>query len=120
MRPWRSMRYFAGQYWFAYAFHVRKALSWTTGYLIPSRLTAAPTLDGSCSNANSGVCTPTIVNPRERYSASHAFTCGSVRRQLTHEYVQKSTSTTRPRSDAIVNGWVLNHRPPGCSSGAFP
>src|SRR3954464_13795371 len=63
---------------------------------MPSCLTAEPTFDASCSNANSGECTPTIVRPFERYSASHRLTYGSVRRQLTQEYVQKSTSTTRP------------------------
>ena len=30
-----------------------------------------------------------------------------------HEYVQKSSSTTFPRSDASVSGFVLNQSPPG-------
>ncbi len=67
----------------------------------------------TCSNANSGECTPTIVRPAARYRASHAVTCGSVRRQLMHEYVQKSISTTRPRRPASVSGV-----PPGVSSQA--
>ena len=58
----------------------------------------------TCSKANSGEWTPTIVRPASRYFASQAVTCGSVRRQLMHEYVQKSISTTRPRRPAIVSG----------------
>ena len=42
-----------------------------------------------------------------RYFASQASSCGSVRRQLMHEYVQKSTSTTLPRSFCIVSGVEL-------------
>ena len=42
------------------------------------------------------------------YVAYHAFRCGSVRRQLMHEYVQKSTSTTLPRSCASVSGWRVD------------
>ena len=64
-----------------------------------------------------GVCTPTITSPALRYFASHASSCGSVRRQLMHEYVQKSTSTTLPRSFCIVSGAELNQRPPPASDG---
>src|SRR4051812_15631055 len=115
--PLLSIRYFAGQYWFAYAFHVAKSLSWTTGYFTPSRSIAAPTFDALCSKANSGVCTPTITSPFERYRASHASICGSVRRQLMQEYVQKSTSTTLPRSALSFSGGELNHCPPATKSG---
>ena len=102
------MRYFAGQYWFEYARHVAKSLSSATGYRTPSRSTATRTLSGTRSNANSGLWTPTIVSPASRYARSQALRCGSVRRQLMHEYVQKSTSTTLPRSAASVRG-----APPG-------
>ena len=37
-----------------------------------------------------------------------------------HVYVQKSISTTRPRSFAIVSGAVLNHCPVSAKSGASP
>ena len=37
-----------------------------------------------------------------------------------HEYVQKSTSTTLPRSDARVSGFVLIHAPSAWSGGATP
>ena len=37
-----------------------------------------------------------------------------------HEYVQKSTSTTLPRSCAIVSGFVLIQSPSAWSGGATP
>ena len=37
-----------------------------------------------------------------------------------HEYVQKSISTTLPRSCFSVSGFVLNQSPPGFSAGATP
>jgi hypothetical protein len=37
-----------------------------------------------------------------------------------HEYVQKSISTTFPRSCCNVSGFELNHSPPGSSAGATP
>src|SRR6266702_2581929 len=43
--------------------------------------------------------------------------------QLMHVYVQKSISTTRPRSEASVSGLpagVLNHRSVSVKSGAVP
>ena len=120
MWPVLSIRYSAGQYWFAYASHVLKRLSWTTGYVIPSRFTAARTFDETCSNANSGVCTPMITKPSLWYVAYHAFRCGSVRRQLMHEYVQKSISTTLPRSCESTSGLVLIQSPSGFSGGAIP
>ena len=39
----------------------------TTGYLMPFCLIAAATLPASCSNENSGECTPTMVRPSLRY-----------------------------------------------------
>ena len=81
---------------------------------------AARTFDGTDSNANSGVCTPTITSPLSRYMRSHASRCGSVRRQLMHEYVQKSISTTLPRSCASVSGFELNQAEIPAKSGAGP
>ena len=45
-----------------------------------------------------------ISKPSLWYAAYHACRCGSVRRQLMHEYVQKSTRTTLPRRPASVSG----------------
>ena len=59
----------------------------------------------SCSNENSGVCMPSITSPSSRYRSSQARTYGSVRIQLMHVYVQKSTTTTRPWRSDIVEGW---------------
>ena len=39
---------------------------------MPNCEIASLTFDASCSKANSGVSTPTIVRPAERYFASHA------------------------------------------------
>src|SRR5258708_7543983 len=47
--------------------------------------------------------------------------CGRVRRQLMHEYVQKSTSTTLPRRPVIESGrLVLNQCEMPVKSGAAP
>ena len=61
-----------------------------------------------------------ITSPLSAYAAFHAFRCGSVRRQLMHEYVQKSIRTTLPRSDAIVSGGLLNQCDMPVKSGAAP
>src|SRR5690349_16317120 len=45
---------------------------------------------------------------------------GSARRQLMHEYVQKSTTTTLPRSAAFVSGGELSHVVAPASSGMSP
>src|SRR3954454_24075573 len=45
---------------------------------------------------------------------------GSARRQLMHEYVQKSSTTTLPRSAARVSGFELNHPVAPLSSGMSP
>ena len=71
------------------------------------------TFDTTCSKANSGVCTPTTSNPSAWYLEYHDSTWGSDRWQLMHEYVQKSTSTTLPRSDDSDRG-----RSPGVLSQA--
>ena len=82
--------------------------------------TAPSTLSATCSKANSGVWTPSTTSPRSRYVRSQAFTCGSVRRQLMHEYVQKSTRTTLPRSCSSVSGSLLIQCESPASSGAAP
>src|ERR1700730_9970658 len=84
-----------------------------TGYRTPSAAAWARTLDTTCSKANSGVCTPTTTKPSLAYSEYQASTCGSDRWQLMHEYVQKSTRTTLPRSP--LSDSVL---PPGVFSQA--
>src|SRR5947208_10412433 len=50
-----------------------------------------------------------MTNRCWRYLASHARRYGSVRNQLTHVYVQKSTSTTLPRRPSAVSGGELSH-----------
>ncbi len=70
--------------------------------------TACLTFAMSFSNANSGVCTPSTANPRSRYFSNHARTYGTDRKQLMHEYVQKSTSSTRPRTSAAASGGELS------------
>src|SRR6266849_4644895 len=70
---------------------------------------ARRTLSRSCSKSNSGVCAPITTRPCSRYLASHARRYGSVRNQLTHVYVQKSTSTTLPRRPSAVSGGELSH-----------
>ena len=87
---------------------------------MPSRFTAACTFDATCSNANSGVCTPMITKPSLWYVAYHAFRCGSVRRQLMHEYVQKSIEHDLAAQLASVSGCVLIQAPSGVSGGATP
>ena len=68
---------------------------------------ARATFAGFFSNSNSGVCTPTITRPSSRYASNHARRYGSVRTQLTQLYVQKSTTTTRPRSAARLSGMAV-------------
>src|SRR2546421_9604767 len=50
---------------------------------------------------------PTITKPSFAYVRYQLSRYGSVRRQLMQEYVQKSTSTTLPRSSCIVSGGEL-------------
>src|SRR6185312_719077 len=74
----------------------------------------------SFSNANSGACTPITTRPWSLYLSYHARTYGSVRRQLTHEYVQKSITTTLPRRPAAVSGGELSHSTAPSSDGSVP
>jgi len=101
------MRSSVGQYWVEYAFHVAIAESRATGQVTPRRLTAALTFTGTFSKSNSGEWIPTMTNPRPRYALYSCRRWGMVRTQLTHENVQKSTSTTRPRRPASVRGGLL-------------
>src|SRR5215211_4565843 len=71
--------------------------------------TARRTPSKSCSNENSGVCTPITTKPSARYACDHARTYGSWRSQLMHVHVQKFTSTMCPRSSAEPNGSELSH-----------
>src|SRR6187551_2169566 len=91
-----------------------------TGYVSPSSRTAACTLRKSFSNANSGEWTPMTTSPCSRYFSSHALTYGSARRQLMHEYVQKSTSTTLPRNASRDSGAELSQRVAPASDGIAP
>src|SRR5687768_16675195 len=49
------------------------------------------------------------TSPRSRYFSAQARTYGSVRSQLMQVYVQKSTSTTLPRSAEAVRGGEFSH-----------
>src|ERR1700724_863474 len=48
------------------------------------------------------------TRPASLYFAAQAFMYGSSRRLLMHEYVQKLTSTTFPRSDLLLKGGELS------------
>src|SRR4029078_3187266 len=74
----------------------------------------------SFSNANSGACTPITTRPWSLYLSYHARTYGSVRRQFTHEYVQKSMTTTLPRSASPVSGGEFSHWTAPSSGGITP
>src|SRR5918994_2837129 len=101
--------YRAGQKWFAKARQTPYPLSTAIGYSTPRRRDCAMTLSMFPSKSNSGVWTPTTVSPSSRYLAAQARRYGSVRSQLTQVYVQKSTSTTRPRRPSGVKGSELSH-----------
>src|SRR5918994_1181454 len=58
--------------------------------------------------------------PSSRYACDHAGTHGSWRSQLMHVSVQKSTSTTRPRSSAGPSGPGLSHPGAPPSGGTCP
>src|SRR6266849_4036419 len=70
------------------------------------------------SNSNSGLCTPTITSPDVLYLSHHCRRNGTVRWQLMHEYVQKSTSTTLPRSVATLRGGEFSQSTIPTNSGA--
>src|SRR3954468_11913953 len=78
------------------------------GYVTPLSCTAFRTLSMSSSNENSGVCTPMTTNPCSLYRVAQARTYGTVRSQLMHVYVQKSTRTTLPCRSAAVSGGELS------------
>src|SRR5687768_9619623 len=109
MDPSASTRYSAGQYRFLNARQTAKSLSTAMGNSIRMSFIARRTFARSCSNSNSGECTPITTNPSAEYLFAHARTDGSVRSQLIHVYVQKSMSTTFPRRLAAVSGGVLIH-----------
>ncbi len=104
-----SIRYFAGQYLLSYAFQVLKSLSRATGYFMPAPMTAFSTFFRSFSKANSGAWSQRITSHSLAYFSCQALRYGWVLWQLIHEYVQKSTSTTLPRSDASVRGFEFIH-----------
>src|ERR1700691_5580053 len=76
---------------------------------MPRLATACLMLPTLRSKANSGSCTPITTRPSLLYLSAHAFTYGSVRRQLMHEYVQISSSTTLPRRPWALSGGELSH-----------
>src|SRR5882724_13146656 len=90
------------------------------GYAIFRSETAFFTLAGSFSKPNSGEWTPTTTRPASLYFAAQAFMYGSSRRLLMHEYVQKLTSTTFPRSALLLNGVELSHATAPSKSGIRP
>src|SRR5579872_3488454 len=87
---------------------------------MPRSRTALRTLASLFSNANSGVWTPITTSPCVAYLSDHARTYGIARRQLMHEYVQKSTSTTLPRSPFDVSGGEFTHATAPSSDGIVP
>src|SRR5579872_5279937 len=90
------------------------------GYATFESDTAFFTLAGPFSNPNSGAWTPMTTKPASLYFAAQAFMYGSSRRLLMHEYVQKLTSTTFPRSALLVNGEELSHVTAPSKSGIGP
>ena len=59
-----------------------------------------------------------MTRPLSEYLSCHCLRYGRVRRQLTQVYVQKSISTTFPRSPSSVSGSELIHDSIPTSSGA--
>src|SRR5262249_51873951 len=92
--------------------------STATGQPIWYSCSARRMLDTFFSNSNSGEWTPTITRPSARYLSHHWRRNGKVRWQLMHEYVQKSTSTTLPRSASIESGGELSQSTMPVKSGA--
>src|ERR1700742_1722489 len=87
---------------------------------MPRSLTAFFTFARLFSNPNSGACTPITTSPASRYFCAQARTYGIERRQLMHEYVQKSTSTTLPFRPSTDNGGELIHSVAPASGGHCP
>src|SRR5258706_15938051 len=90
------------------------------GYATFKSKTAFFTLAGSFSKPNSGAWTPITTKPASLYFSAQAFMYGSSLRLLMHEYVQKLTSTTFPRSDLLLNGAELSHVTAPSNSGIRP
>src|ERR1700722_16064702 len=82
--------------------------------------TAFSTFIGSCSNENSGVCTPITTNPASFYFVAQFFRNGSGRMELMQVYVQKLTSVTFPRSDLRLKGTELSQPMAPSMSGIAP
>src|SRR4029079_2062640 len=89
------------------------------GYLTSIVSAAQRTLSTSRSNGNSGVWTPTTTSP-SAYFSDHARQYASVRSQLMHVYVQKSTSTTFPRRASLVSGGELSQPVAPSNPGRWP
>src|ERR1700733_11209280 len=90
------------------------------GYATFRSETAFFTFVGSFSKPNSGAWTPMTTSPASLYLAAQASMYGSSRRLLMHEYVQKLTSTTLPRSDLPLNGAELSQDTAPSKSGILP
>ena len=75
-----------------------------TGKVTFKLRTAFSTFISSCSNENSGVCTPITTKPASLYFAVQFLKYGNGRMELMQVYVQKSTSVTFPRSDLRLKG----------------
>src|SRR5215831_14629311 len=80
-----------------------------TGKVTFKLRTAFSTFIGSCSNENSGVCTPTTTKPALPYLAAQFLRYGSGRNELMQVYVQKLIRTTFPRSSFVFKGTELSH-----------
>src|ERR1700722_2583651 len=78
------------------------------------------TFAASFSKPNSGAWTPITIKPASLYFAAQACMYGSSRRLLMHEYVQKLTSTTLPRSDLLLKGAEFSHATAPSKSGIRP
>src|SRR5271165_1819242 len=92
----------------------------TTGKATFKFLTAFSTFLRSCSNENSGVCTPITTKPASLYFAAQSLKYGNGRIELMQVYVQKLISATFPRSDLWLNGTELSHPMPPSRSGIAP
>src|SRR5258708_38711256 len=90
------------------------------GYATFKSNTAFFTLAGFFSKPTSGAWTPITTSPASLYFAAQAFTYGSSRRLLIHEYVQKLTSTTLPRSALLLSGGELSQPTAPSKSGIRP
>src|SRR4051812_40671933 len=95
-------------------------LSTGTGNATFNSDTALFTLARSFSNPNSGEWTPITTRPASLYFAAQALMYGSSRRLFIHEYVQKFTSTTLPRTDLLVSGVELIQSTAPWKSGRRP